>query len=462
MARNDADMTQGNILRQYIDFALPLTIGLLFQQLYSAVDTVVVGNFVGDTALGAVGSTGNIINMLIGVCNGLSLGAGAVISQAYGAKDNERIERAVHTTMLLTFILCVIMTIIGVAVVEPSLQLMRTPDAMLDEARTYLTIYFGGISGLLIYNMGSAILRAVGDSRRPLYFLIFSAVVNTILDLVFVICFDWGVAGVAYATIIAQAGSAVLVLFVLSREKASYGLRWNKLHIHGQTLKQILAIGLPSSVQQGVTSFSNVFVQGYINDLGALSASGWAAYTRVDNFLMVPVMAIAQASTTFVAQNWGARRPDRAKNGVRTGIFLSLGCMVVCALFVIALARPLLSLISPSDDVISYGARFLYIITPFYIVITFNQLYAGALRGIGESVLPTVNMLFSFVLFRQVYLYLATTLLTDENTRFIVVALAYPIGWMMCSVLQAIAYHRSRLFNPDAHSWKLPNFHLHH
>ena len=211
----DADMTRGNILRQYIDFALPLTVGLLFQQLYSAVDSVVVGNFVGDTALGAVGSTGNIINMLIGVCNGLSVGAGAVISQAYGAKDHERISKAVHTTMLLTFLLCIAATAIGVAIVKPSLQLMRTPDIMLDEATEYLTIYFVGVAGLLIYNMGSAILRAVGDSRRPLYFLVFSAVVNTALDLLFVICFHMGVAGVAYATIIAQAASAVLVLYVL-------------------------------------------------------------------------------------------------------------------------------------------------------------------------------------------------------------------------------------------------------
>ena len=189
----DADMTQGNILRQYIDFALPLTVGLLFQQLYSAVDSIVVGNFVGETALGAVGSTGNIINMLIGVCNGLSLGAGAVISQAYGAKNHERISKAVHTTMLMTFLLCIVATAVGVAIVKPSLQLMRTPDSMLVEATEYLTIYFEGIAGLLIYNMGSAILRAVGDSRRPLYFLVFSAVVNTVLDLLLHGCGRCGV-----------------------------------------------------------------------------------------------------------------------------------------------------------------------------------------------------------------------------------------------------------------------------
>lgn len=451
MARKDADMTQGNVLRQYIEFALPLMVGLLFQQLYNTVDTVVVGNFVGETALGAVGSTGNIINMLIGICNGFSLGAGAVISQAYGAKDHERIEKAVHTTMTVTFLLCVVMTILGIIIVRPGLQLMRTPDSMLAEATEYLTIYFAGVSGLLIYNMGSAILRAVGDSRRPLYFLIFSAVVNTVLDLVFVICFHWGVAGVAYATIIAQAGSAVLVLFVLSREKGAYGLRWRKLHISKDVLGQILRIGLPASIQQGLTSFSNIFVQGYINDLGDLSASGWAAYNRIDAFLMVPVMAIGQASTTFVAQNWGARKPERARRGVRTGILLSLGCMVVCAAAVLKFAHPIASLITDSEAVISYAVRFLQIITPFYLIITFNQMYAGALRGIGNSLIPTLIMLFSFVLFRQVYLFAATSLIVDEQLRFIAVALSYPTGWIMCSTLEAIAYHRSRLFHPAAH-----------
>lgn len=451
MARKDADMTQGSILRQYIEFALPLTIGLLFQQLYSTVDTVVVGNFVGETALGAVGSTGNIINMLIGICNGLSLGAGAVISQAYGAKDEDRIHRAVHTTMVVTFLLCAVMTVVGVSLVTPGLRLMRTPDIMLEEASQYLTIYFSGIAGLLIYNMGSAILRAVGDSRRPLYFLIFSAILNTALDLLFVIRFHMGVAGVAYATIIAQAASAVLVLFVLTKEKSAYGLRWNKLRISGDVLKQILIIGLPASIQQGLTSFSNVFVQGYINDLGDLSASGWAAYNRIDAFLMVPVMAIAQASTTFVAQNWGARKPERARKGVRTGILLSLGCMAVCASLVMCFAHPLLSLICDSETVIGYGSRFLYIITPFYLLITFNQLYSGALRGIGNSLLPTLIMLFSFVLFRQVYLFCATSFITDENLRFIAVALSYPVGWMLCSLLQCIAYHRSRLFHPSHH-----------
>ena len=278
----DADMTQGNILRQYIDFALPLTVGLLFQQLYSAVDSIVVGNFVGETALGAVGSTGNIINMLIGVCNGLSLGAGAVISQAYGAKNHERISKAVHTTMLMTFLLCIVATAVGVAIVKPSLQLMRTPDSMLVEATEYLTIYFAGIAGLLIYNMGSAILRAVGDSRRPLYFLVFSAVVNTVLDLLFVIRFGMGVAGVAWATLIAQGLCAVASLLVLLRrmrrmpcEPEKQGVKLPLFHM--VAVKRIAQIGLPSMLQQSLVSLSMMMMQGLVNSFGKVLVAG---YTR--------------------------------------------------------------------------------------------------------------------------------------------------------------------------------------
>ena len=259
-------MTQGNILKHYLAFAAPLAVGLLFQQLYNAVDAAIIGNFGPENALGAVTSTGSIVNMLIGIFNGLSLGTGVVLSQAYGAHDEKRIHKVVHTTMLSTLILCVIATVVGLVIARPALIMMKTPDKIMDMSLTYLTTYFAGISGLLIYNMGSAILRAVGDSKRPLYFLIFSAVVNTVLDLVFVIVFDMGVFGVALATIIAQGASAVLVVWVLLKEKSAYGLRLPDLHIDKQEFKAIFSLGLPSSIQQGLTSFSNVFVMSYVAD----------------------------------------------------------------------------------------------------------------------------------------------------------------------------------------------------
>lgn len=445
MARKDVDMTQGNILKHYISFAAPLLLGLLFQQMYNAVDTMVVGQFVGETALAAVGSTGTIVNMLIGLFNGLSLGTGVVLSQAYGAKNPERIKTVVHTTITATLYLCVFATVAGLLITRPSLNLMNTDPAVFDEAALYLTTYFAGISGLLIYNMGSAILRAVGDSRRPLYFLIFSAGVNTVLDLLFVIGFNMGVFGVALATIIAQGLSAVLVLIVLTRERSVYGLRWRELRIDRTELGRIFRIGLPSSIQQGLTSFSNVFVMRYVNAFGAACTAGWAAYSKLDMFLMVPVMALAQASTTFVGQNWGARRPERARQGVRYGVWMSLGCMAVLAAALMIFARPLLHLITQDRDVLDYGERFVHIITPFYLCICFNQMYGGALRGIGNSASPTLIMLASFVGFRQLYLYL-THLWLGQN--FLAVSLAYPMGWIAASTLLYICYRCSKLFRP--------------
>lgn len=452
MARKDVDMTQGSILKHYLSFAAPLAVGLLFQQLYNAVDAAIIGNFGPENALGAVTSTGSIVNMLIGIFNGLSLGTGVVLSQAYGAHDKKRIHKVVHTTMLSTLILCVIATVVGLVIAKPALIMMKTPGKIMDMSVTYLTTYFAGISGLLIYNMGSAILRAVGDSKRPLYFLIFSAAVNTILDLMFVIVFDMGVFGVALATIIAQGASAVLVVWVLLKEKSAYGLRLADLQIDKKEFKEIFSLGLPSSIQQGLTSFSNVFVMSYVNAFGADCTSGWGAYNKLDMFLMVPVMALAQASTTFVGQNWGARKLARAKQGVRYGVVMAMTCLVLMAVLLLLFADPLLHLITNNPAEIAYGIRFIRIITPFYITVCFNQMYAGALRGIGSAKAPMFIFLGSFVAFRQAYLFLVNQLVNGRvigelsDVHFLLMSLAFPMGWMMASALLIVFYRRSKLF----------------
>ena len=451
MARKDVDMTQGNILKHYLTFAAPLAVGLLFQQLYNAVDAAIIGNFGPENALGAVTSTGSIINMLIGIFNGLSLGTGVVLSQAYGAHDEKRIHKVVHTTMLSTLILCVIATVLGLVIARPALEMMNIPEKIMDMSVTYLVTYFAGISGLLIYNMGSAILRAVGDSKRPLYFLVFSAVVNTVLDLLFVICFDMGVFGVALATVIAQGLSAALVVYVLMKESGAYGLRLSDLYIDKAEFKAIFNLGLPSSIQQGLTSFSNVFVMSYVNAFGADCTSGWGAYNKLDMFLMVPVMALAQASTTFVGQNWGARQYARARRGVRYGVWMSMGCLVVLAAAVLIWANPLLHLITNNPAEIAYGERFIRIITPFYITICFNQMYGGALRGIGSAKAPMFIFLGSFVAFRQAFLFVVKLLVDGRvigalsDAHFFLMSLAFPMGWIMASTLLIIFYRRSKL-----------------
>ena len=451
MARKDADMTRGDIWRHFLSFSVPLAIGLLFQQLYNTVDSVVVGQYVGQEALAAVGSTGSIINMLIALCNGLSMGAGVLISQCYGAHDEKRLHTAVQTTVTVAFLLCIAATAVGLMLVRPMLRMMQTPENVFGESEQYLTLYFCGISGLLLYNVGSAILRAVGDSRRPLFFLVFSALTNTVLDIVFVVKFGMGVRGVALATIIAQGLSAVLVLIALTREKGAYGIRWRHLGISMPELKSVFAMGAPAGIQQALTSFSNVFVQSYINAFGSACMAGWNGYNKLDAFLTVPVMAIAQASTTFVGQNWGGDKPHRARKGVRFALIAALCCMAALAVLLMCFARPLMHLFSPDQEVIDFGVRFIHIITPFYVTICFNQIFAGALRGIGNARTPMLIMLGSFVVFRQLYLLVSSWL----GWGFVGVALAYPLGWVVCSALLTISYRRSELFHfkrnvPDA------------
>lgn len=441
MGRRDSDMTEGNIWMHMIRFSVPMAIGLLFQQLYNTVDTLVVGQFVGKQAQAAVGSTGPIINTVVGFCAGLATGASVVISQRYGAHDREGLSKAVHTTVALTLLLSVIATAIGQVIILPMLRFMQTPEDVLSDSSLYLTIYFAGISGILFYNLGSGILRAVGDSRRPLLFLILSALLNTGLDLLFVVGFGMKVDGVALATVLSQIISAVMIMVALSRERGDYGIRWRKIRVDRESLREILRIGLPSSIQSAITAFSNVFVQSYINQFGSACMAGYGVYGKIDAFVLIPVQSISMSSTTFVGQNWGAKQPERAREGVRTAIWMSILSTAVLGLAVFILARPLMTLFSPEEDVIEYGIRFIHIVTPFYIAICFNQIYAGALRGVGDATAPTVIMLISFVAFRQVYLAVTKAM----GAGFLAVALAYPVGWILCSTLLVIRYSRSVL-----------------
>ena len=441
MARLDRDMTEGNIWGHMLRFSVPMAVGLLFQQLYNTVDTLVVGQFVGKQAQAAVGSTGPIINTIVGFCAGLATGASVVISQRYGAHDDEGLGKAVHTTVALTFLVSVIATALGQLIIGPMLRFMQTPEDVMPESSCYLSIYFAGISGVLFYNLGSGILRAVGDSRRPLYFLILSALLNTALDLLFVLAFGMGVNGVAYATVLSQILSAILILVTLTKEKGNYGIRWRKVRVDRPSLSSILRLGLPSSIQAAVTSFSNVFVQSYINAFGSACMAGYGVYGKIDAFALIPVQSISMSSTTFVGQNWGAGQPRRAREGVRTATLMSLISTAALGLLVLVFARPLMGFFSPEEEVIGYGVRFIHIVTPFYIAVCFNQIYAGALRGIGDATTPTVIMLASFVVFRQIYLAVTKAL----GAGFIAVALAYPVGWILCSTLLLIRYSRSAL-----------------
>ncbi|HOG01293.1 MAG TPA: MATE family efflux transporter [Clostridia bacterium] len=434
-------MTQGVVWKQLLGFAIPMSVGLLFQQMYNTFDAVVVGQFVGKEALAAVGSTGSIVNMLVGLCAGLSTGASVVISQAYGAKDYKKLSDAVHTTILVTFILSIVATVSGILLVPPMLRLMNAPEDVFPQAKLYLTIYFSGVAGLLMYNMGAGILRAVGDSRRPLYFLIFSATLDIGMNFLFVVVFHWDIKGVAYSTVIAQVLSAALVLYTLTRTDAPYAIRWGGLRIKPDILKKILSIGLPASIQQAVTSFSNVFVQSYINSFGSGAMAGWSSYNKIDSYALVPVQSISLASTTFVGQNYGAGQIGRARKGVRQALTMSLVITAVLCALMVVFRRPLVSIFTNDPEVLDFGGRFLAIISPFYVLICFNQIFSGALRGTGRAKTPMIVMISSFVVFRQIYLFVSKLL----GGGFLAVALAYPAGWVVCSLVMAVVYLRSPL-----------------
>ena len=435
--RRDVDMTSGNVYGLLIRFAVPLLLGNLFQQLYNTVDTWVVGNYVGKEAFSAVGTVSPIINMLIGTFLGLSIGAGVVISQYYGAKQEQKVSETVHTALVMTAILGVLFTFIGVLMTPPMLRLMKTPAEVFPEARQYLTIYFSGIFGLLLYNMGAGILRAVGDSQRPFYFLVLSTTLNIGLDLLFVIVFHMGVAGVAYATILAQGLSAVLVLLLLMRAKNCVRVSLSSLKLHADPLKKIIRVGIPAALQRAVTSFSNVFVQSYINFFGADVMAGWTAYTKVDAFLFLPMQSVSSGATTFVGQNLGVNDVARAKKGIRVAMIIAMACNLVIMVPVIVFAPALVRFFNGTPEVITYGTLFLRMMSPFYVLCCVNQILAGSLRGAGDSKTPMFIMLGSFVLFRQIYLFVVTHFISNA---IVPVAMSYPAGWLVCSVATVIYY----------------------
>ena len=433
------DMTEGSVVGHLVRFAIPLLLGNLFQQLYNTVDLWVVGRYVSNAAYSAVGTVTPIINMLIGFFLGLASGAGVVISQYYGAKKEEQVRQTVHTSLVMTVILGIVLTVVGILIIPLMLRLMKTDLQAVPEATTYLTIYFAGVLGLMLYNMGSGILRAVGDSNRPFYFLVVSALLNIALDLFFVIGLGMGVEGVAYATILSQGISAVLILIVLARSEACIQLRLRDLKVSLHILRQIVRIGIPSALQMAITSFSNVFVQSYINVFGLDCMSGWTSCTKIDQFLLLPVQSLALAATTFVGQNLGTGQVDRAKRGTRCALFLSWGITMSLSLIVVPTAPFLVAFFNDKPEVVVYGVMFLRLLCPCYVLVCINQIYAGSLRGAGISQAPTYIMLFSFVLFRQIYLYILTNYIVNVPLP---VAAGYPLGWLVCSILTLIYYSR--------------------
>ncbi len=429
------DMTQGPILRQLVFFSFPLMLGNVFQLLYNMVDSIIVGNFVSKQALAAIGSTTVIVSMIVFFFSGFATGAGVVIGNNFGARNMDRLHDAVHTTVAATFIFSLLLTLLGTAAVRPMLVIMRTPEDVFRDAALYLRIYIGGISGLLIYNMGSGILRAVGDSIRPLGFLILTSVLNILLDLFFVIVLKLGIAGAAVATILSQFVSAALILLLLTRTRDIYRLDWRELHIDFPILKKIFSIGMPTALQAVITSFSNIFVQGYINAFGSDVMAGWSCYNKLDHFIFLPMQSMSVASTTFVSQNAGAGNERRSRRGTFLAILITCLVIGVTAAVLTFFAPAAVRMFSPDEAVIRYGAMFIRTNAFFLIFNGIAQVLAGALRGRGDSRGPMVIMLFNFVVVRQIYLYWVTHYVANTPR---LVGFGYPVGWVLCCVMELI------------------------
>ncbi len=437
--RRELDMTTGNEFRLLLAFALPLLAGNIFQQLYNVVDTWVVGNFVSDEAFSAVGTVAPIINMFISTFVGFSNGGGVVISQYYGAKNYEKVHDAVHTMIAMAIILAAVLSALGFLMVPTMLRLIKTPADVFPESLMYLRIYFAGVSGLLFYNMSAGILRAVGDSGRPVTFLVASAIINATLDLVFVLVFKMGVEGVALATIIAQGVSATMGITTLARTSTCVKLRLRDLKIHSDLLKKIVRVGIPAAIQMSITSFSNVFVMGYINQFGKYAMGGWTAYHKVDMIIVQPMQSLGIATSTFVGQNIGCGQEERARSGVRKALTLAIGITLSLSALVAVFAPALTAFFNDEPEVVRYGTLFMRWLTPLYFLFCINQVLGSALRGAGNSKATMVIMLFAFVAFRQTYMFVVSNFISNT---VLPLAMGYPAGWFVCSLLTFL-YYRS-------------------
>lgn len=433
-------MTEGIIWKQLISFSMPLLVGNLFQQLYNTVDSIVVGNFIGSEALAAVGSSNSLINLIIGMFMGIATGAGVIISQYYGAKDDEKLHWAVHTCMALSLFGGAFLIVLGVAFSPVILVWMGTPEEVMPNSVSYLRIFFCGSLFNLVYNIGAGVLRAVGDSKRPLYYLCTASIINIILDLLFVLVFHMGTAGVGYATVIAQAVSSFLVTRALIRSEDSYRLILSKIKIDKRMMIRILKLGIPSGIQQSIISLSNVIVQANINSFGAAAMAGYGSYSKVDGFVMLPLQSFCMAATTFTGQNIGARKPKRIKQGVIQGILICLIYTLAVSVFLYLQADNILGIFSSDAEVIGYGHSTMSILLPFYSVISVHQVLMGSLRGAGKAMSTMVISVGNMCILRMIYI----NLLIPFFPSYEAVMWCYPITWATTTLMDCIYCIRAK------------------
>lgn len=434
-------ITEGVIWKQLLIFFFPILFGTFFQQLYNTTDAVIVGNFVGKEALASVGGPAAIlINLLVGFFVGLSSGATVIISQHYGANDNKGVSNSVHTAIALAIAGGAVMMVLGIAVSAPALKAMHTPMEIMAPSLTYMRIYFAGIIPSMLYNMGAGILRAVGDSKRPLYFLIASCFINIALDLLFVAVLNLGVAGVAIATALSQTISAAMTLIALMRTKKSYCLEPKKIRFHRDLLYKIVRIGLPAGLQSTMYSFSNMLIQTAVNAFGTDTVAAQTAFSKLDGFFWMIIGAYGISITTFVGQNYGAGKYDRVKKSVRVCLGLAAVTSLLLSTVVLTFGRTIILLFTRDQAVIDICAEIMNLVAPAYITYICVEILSGACRGCGDSFVPTLLTCFGVCVLRIIWIFVAVPMRNELST----VMFSYPLTWTITSILFIIYYKKGK------------------
>ena len=437
LVQNNRGIVEGVIWKQLLIYFFPILLGTFFQQLYNTVDAVVVGNYLGKEALAAVGgATGTIINLLVGFFVGLSSGATVVISQYFGGGDEEGVSRAVHTSIALSLAGGIFLTFVGIFGARWALEMMGTTADVIGGATDYMRIYFAGVIMNLLYNMSSGILRAIGDSRRPMIYLIICCLVNIVLDILFVGFMHMGVAGAAIATISSQAVSAILTMRALMRTEECYKFVIKKLRVDFPLLGRILRIGFPAGIQSMMYSISNLLIQANINALGTDTMAAWTAFGKVDSIIWMVMGAFSVSVTTFVGQNWGAGKVDRVKTSIRTGMVVELLSTLIMSGVILLTGQHLIRLFTQDEGVIAISLMIMHCNVPLYVSFVPIDLLSGGMRGMGNSLAPMLIICFGVCIFRVVWLFTAVPL----NNNIITIVLSYPISWILTSIVMIIYY----------------------
>lgn len=432
-------ITEGVIWKQLLLFFFPIVFGMFFQQIYNTADTIIVGRFVGKEALAAVGgSTAQIVNLIVGFFVGLSSGASVVVAQFYGARDAGNLKKTINTALIFSVAAGIVIMAAGICGTGWCLRLMKTPEEIIKPSAAYLYIYFCGMVFNLVYNMGAGILRAMGDSRRPLYVLLITCILNIGLDIIFVVAGQMGVAGAAAATVISQAVSAAVVMYMLRKGQDIYRLRIREIRGDVQSVKSILRIGIPAGLESVMYSISNLVIQVFINELGTDTVAAWGSYGKIDAVFWMVLNAFDMAITTFVGQNFGAGKFSRMRRSVRDCLLMAFGSAVVLIVLLVLFSEQVFGLFTTDESVISIGTYMMHYLMPSYLLYVLIGVLSGALRGAGKVLVPMLFTCGGVCLLRIVWLYGAGAVYPGIET----IMLSYPVSWGITSVLFVIYYFR--------------------